>query len=59
MAEDKKPGKLKFNPMMINIAAMRPGAKNKKLEELKKVEMLFTQCMCFGIKIRHILYDIK
>eukprot|EP01083_Nonionella_stella_P278175 945891_1 len=38
MASEKpeKPGKLKFNAAMFNPAAMKPGAKNAKLEELKK-----------------------
>ena len=31
-----EPSKLKFNPDMFNLAALKPGAKNKKLEELKQ-----------------------
>ena len=32
----KKPGKLKFNPAMFSVGAMKPGAKNPKLEALRQ-----------------------
>eukprot|EP01084_Bolivina_argentea_P294827 507420_1 len=45
MASEKpeKPGKLKFNAAMFNPAAMKPGVKNSKLEELKKKRAASTQ----------------
>ena len=55
MAEEKpkKVGKLNFNPMMFNPAAMKPGAKNKKLEELKKVNFKYI-VLCITENNNHI-----
>lgn len=40
MAEEqvpkKKPGKLKFNPNLINLGGMKPGAKHPGLEAKRK-----------------------